>query len=106
MTTNKRAKQDARNRARKTGEPCVVARRAGRGERYFEQDCCANCLERLPDDVDGLFCSELCAQAASTIRYWRRIVRDGRIHQPDRREALLTRVGHLLAGGYHEAAAG
>jgi len=46
----------------------------------------------------------LCSQTASAIRYWRRIVRDGRIDQPDVREAIRTRVAHLLADGYHEAA--
>ena len=74
------------------------------GDRYFEDDCCANCLQQLPDDEEGLFCSELCSQTASTIRYWRRIVRDGRIEQPDVRLAIRTRVAHLLAGGYQEAA--
>jgi 5-methylcytosine-specific restriction endonuclease McrA len=105
MTSNKRAKRDARDRAAKTGEPYVVARRrTAQNERYFEPDCCANCLRRLPDDIDGLFCSELCSQTAKTIRYWRRIARDGRISQPDVQEAIRTRVAHLLAGGYHEAA--
>jgi 5-methylcytosine-specific restriction endonuclease McrA len=105
MTSNKRAKRDARDRAARTGEPYTLARRrTARGGRYFEDDCCASCLQRLPDDVEGLFCSELCSQTASTIRYWRRVVRDGRIDQPDVREAVRTRVAHLLAGGYHEAA--
>lgn len=105
MTSNERAKRDARGRAARTGEPYTLARRrTTRSERYFEDDCCASCLQRLPDDTEGLFCSELCSQTASTIRYWRRVVRDGRIDQTDVQEAIRTRVAHLLAGGYHEAA--
>jgi hypothetical protein len=105
MTSDKRAKRDARDRAASTGEPYTLARRrAARSERYFEADCCANCLQRLPGDVEGLFCTELCSQTASTIRYWRRVVRDDRIDQPDVLDAIRTRVAHLLAGGYQEAA--
>jgi len=105
MTDNKRAKRDARERQRKTGERYVAARRrSAQHERYFEADCCANCLERLPDDVEGLFCSELCMQTCDTVRYWRRVVRDGRYERPDVREAVGTRVAFLLAGGYGKAA--
>lgn len=105
MTTNKRAKRDARERQERTGERYVAARRrSARRERMFEDDCCANCLERLPDDVDGLFCCELCMQTADTVRYWRRVVRDSRADQPDVRDAVRTRVAFLLAGGYGKAA--
>ena len=105
MTSSKRAKRDARDRAARTGETYILARRrTARGERYFEDDYCASCLQQLPDEEEGLFCSELCSQTASTVRYWRRIVRNGRIDQPDVRQAVRTRVAHLLAGGYHEAA--
>lgn len=101
MTDNKRAKRDARERQRRTGEPYVAAlRRSGRHERFFEADCCGNCLEPLPDDVEGLFCSGLCMQTCDTVRYWRRVLRDGRIERPDVREAVRTRVAFLLAGGY------
>jgi len=95
MTSSKRAKRDARDRAARTGETYILARRrTARGERYFEDDYCASCLQQLPDEEEGLFCSELCSQTAST----------GRIDQPDVRQAVRTRVAHLLAGGYHEAA--
>jgi len=105
MTSSKRAKRDARDRAARTGEPYTLARRrTARGDRYFEDDRCASCLQQVPDDEEGLFCSELCSQTASTIRYWRRVVRDGRAGQPDVRLAIRTRVAHLLAGGYHEGA--
>jgi hypothetical protein len=59
----------------------------------------------MPDEIEGLYCSEPCSQMAETIRYWRRVTRDGRIERPDVREALSTRVAHLLAGGYHKALA-
>ncbi|WP_211268540.1 HNH endonuclease [Actinoplanes subtropicus] len=54
----------------------------------------------MPEQIERLFCSELCRQTAETIRYWRGIVRDGRIDRPDVRYALRTRLAHLLAGGY------
>ena len=93
MTSSKRAKRDARDRAASTGEPYTLARRrTARGDRYFEDDRCASCLQQLPDDEEGLFCSELCSQTASTIRYWRRVVRDGRAGQPDVRLCDRTRV--------------
>lgn len=105
MTKNKRAKQAARGRQKATGERYTAARRrTARGDRFFENDCCANCLERLPDEIEGVFCSELCSYTADTIRYWRRIDRDGRIEKPDVRRALATRTAHILAGGYHKAA--
>ena len=105
MTSSKRAKRGARERQQLTGERYTAARRrSAKHERYFEADCCANCLERLPDEVEGLFCSELCMQTADTVRYWRRVVRDGRIEQPDVREAVHTRIAFLLAGGYDRGA--
>ncbi len=105
MTDNKRAKRDARERQRKTGERYVAARRrSAKHERYFEADCCANCLQRLPDHVEGLFCCELCMQTCDTVRYWRRVRRDGRYDRPDVREAVWTRVAFLLAGGYGKTA--
>src|SRR5690349_1042976 len=96
MTDNKRAKRDARERQQRTGERYVTARRrSAKREQFFEADCCANCLQRLPDEVEGLFCSEFCMQICDTVRYWRRVVRDGRIERPDVREAVQTRVAFL-----------
>ncbi len=68
--------------------------------RYFQDDHCANCLEPLPEDEETLFCSAWCAEIASTVRYQRRVFRDGRIEQPDVREAVVVRNAFLLAGGY------
>lgn len=70
-------------------------------DRYFKDDHCANCLDPLPEDEETLFCSTWCAEIASTVRYQRRVFRDGRIEQPDVREAVMIRNAFLLAGGYH-----
>lgn len=70
----------------------------------FEPDHCANCMEPLHEKIEGLYCSELCIQTAETIRYWRRVSRDGRIDDPEVELAIRTRVAHLLAGGYRRQA--
>ena len=69
-------------------------------DRYFLDDHCANCLEPLPEDVEALFCSAWCAEIADTVRYQRRVFRDGRIQRPDVQEAIRTRNAFLLIGGY------
>lgn len=102
MTRNKQAKRAARNRMDQSGEHYAAARRATRTRvREFVYGQCANCMMELADEVEGLFCSELCRQTAETVRYWRRVSRDGRLGQPDVKETLRTRVAHLLAGGYN-----
>jgi hypothetical protein len=67
---------------------------------YFEDDHCANCLEPLPDEIDGLFCSPWCAETAEFVRYMRRATRDGRLSEPDVQYAVHIRIAHLLSGGY------
>jgi hypothetical protein len=106
MTSNHRAKLDARARKAATGEPYTAARRRTSKSvaRRFEPDHCANCMAQLTPQIERLFCSELCRQTADVIRYWRGISRDGRIEKPDVDTALKTRVAHLLAGGYPEQA--
>ena len=106
MTSNHRAKQDARARKAATGEPYTAARRRTSKSvaRRFEPDHCANCMVQLPPQIERLFCSELCRQTTAVIRYWRGISRDGRIEQPDVKTALSTRIAFLLAGGYPEQA--
>ena len=47
-----------------------------------------------------LYCSPLCQEEGKTIRYVRAVMRDGRIKQPDVKEAVRIRMGMLLAGGY------
>lgn len=114
MTSNRRAKDEARARQRVTGEPYAKARRetarptgaapgAAPGP-AFRPDHCANCMQPLVRQVEGLFCSELCGQVAEMVRYLRRVSRDGRIGEPDVQLAVSTRMAHLLAGGYHKRA--
>ncbi|GAB3861721.1 HNH endonuclease [Dactylosporangium cerinum] len=102
MTKDSRAKRDARALQERTGGSYVASRRVTSQPTAarFNEDQCANCMQRLAPQIEGLFCSELCGQYASTVRYWRRIVRDGRIDNPDVRVALNVRIAHLLAGGY------
>lgn len=102
MTKDRRAKKDARDRKALTGEPYTAARRhtAADAVPLFKPDHCANCLTFLPQRVERLFCSELCRQTAEVIRYWRAVISDGRIETGDVRDALRTRIAHLLAGGY------
>ncbi len=68
--------------------------------RYFVDDHCANCLEPLPEDVEALFCSSWCAEIAESVRYQRRVFRDGRIDDPLVQDAVQIRNAFLLAGGY------
>jgi 5-methylcytosine-specific restriction endonuclease McrA len=48
-----------------------------------------------------LFCSEICKQRADTVRYGRRVYRDGRIRDPLVAEALRTKMAFAVTdGGY------
>lgn len=74
----------------------------------FQQGFCVNCLAELPSDAahrPWLFCSQLCADYASLVRYWRRASRDGSMDKdPGIEYALRTRIAFLLAGGYDRKA--
>jgi 5-methylcytosine-specific restriction endonuclease McrA len=78
------------------------------GTRRFEPDNCANCFVPLPDDSKHrpwLYCSLLCRETASTIRYWRKTSRNGIFDtDPLVRVAIATRLAHMLAGGYNSSA--
>lgn len=80
------------------GEPPFVV--AVPSDRFFVDDHCGNCLELMPEDVEGLFCSAWCAEIAATVRYQRRVYCDGRIREPDVQRAVQIRNAFLLAGGY------
>jgi predicted nucleic acid-binding Zn ribbon protein len=69
-------------------------------ERHFIDDHCANCLDPLPEDIEALFCSTWCSEISASVRYQRRVFRDGRIDDPDVRLALSIRNAFLLIGGY------
>lgn len=66
----------------------------------FVDDHCANCLEPMPDDKNGLFCSDWCQETTKHVRYFRRVFRDGRIEDPDVQHAVRTRLAFLPRGGY------
>lgn len=69
-------------------------------DRYFLDDHCANCLEPLPLDIAGLYCSSWCSETSGHVRYMRRVFRDGRINDPDVQLAVRTKNAFLLMGGY------
>lgn len=69
-------------------------------DRYFLDDHCANCLQPLPEDVEPLFCATWCNEIAGAVRYQRGAFRDGRIEDPDVRDAITVRNAFLLTGGY------
>lgn len=101
-----RHKKDTASRDLLTGpaRPAVPHSIETSAQQRFEPDHCANCLQPLPQQMEKLFCCELCRQTAKVIRYWRSVVRDGRIENPEVRDALHTKVAHLLGGGYNESA--
>lgn len=74
----------------------------------FEPDRCANCFGTLPDREDhkpALFCTDLCQEYARVVRYWRTVARNGDLEtDAGVREALETKIAHLLAGGYNATA--
>lgn len=70
---------------------------------HFIDDHCANCDADLEPRVEALFCGDGCRQTADFVRYARSVIADGRIKQPDIREALRTRMAFLVTGGYPES---
>lgn len=64
---------------------------------------CLNCDRPVTLTTTAkLYCSDLCSDEAHFVRYFRACISDGRINQPDIKEALQIRMGHILAGGYNE----
>jgi 5-methylcytosine-specific restriction endonuclease McrA len=63
-------------------------------------EVCVNCDEPFESGNPKLFCSDLCQSTAQLVRYVRRCRSDGRIEQPDVREAIDVRIAHILGGGY------
>lgn len=69
--------------------------------RYVTTAVCVNC-DRPTEGP--LFCSELCSQEASFVRYVRRTLADGRIAQSDIQQAIGVRLLMLTGDGYPEKA--
>jgi hypothetical protein len=61
---------------------------------------CPNC-DGVAEDAN-VFCSELCENKASFVRYHRACLEDGRYEDPDVRLALRMRLAFLVVGGYSE----
>ncbi len=64
---------------------------------------CLNCDGLMPPQMrpGTLFCSEICKERADTVRYARRVDRDGRINDPLVAEALRTKMAFAVTnGGY------
>src|SRR5213594_2936286 len=59
---------------------------------------CLNCNAQIlaGNGPASLFCSELCKQRADTVRYGRRIFRDGRISEPLVAEAFNIRMAFAV----------
>jgi hypothetical protein len=68
--------------------------------RAFVADHCANCLSPLLEETEILFCSEWCKETAVTVRYLRGTSRDGRIDDPDVKQAIDIRLAFIMAGSY------
>ena len=65
---------------------------------------CANCARQIIARSSlKVYCSDLCSQVASFIRYFRGANADGRLWLPDVREALGIKLAHIAAGGYSES---
>jgi 5-methylcytosine-specific restriction endonuclease McrA len=60
---------------------------------------CANCDTEIIDRA-AVFCDRFCAEVASTVRYARGTIRDGRIANSDVQEALEAKLLMLTGGGY------
>ena len=64
---------------------------------------CLNCDQPVTlTNIVKLYCSDLCKDEASFVRYFRACRSDGRNNQPDVKDALLIRMAHILRGGYKE----
>lgn len=65
---------------------------------------CLNCNQPMTlTSQIKLYCSDLCRDEAKFVRYFRACRNDGRINQPDVKDALLIRMAHILSGGYKES---
>ncbi len=101
-------REGPRERAVRTGTEVLDARWAvlhpkvrTRKDRVFRPDQCANCMDPLPADERGLFCSDWCQETTKDVRWMRRAAREGRVEKdPETAQALVVRVDFLYRGGY------
>ncbi len=77
---------------RKTGEP------------RLQPHPCANCARQVVSiTARRTYCSDLCSQVASWIRYFQKAKIDGRIVLPEVHEAIAIKLAHIAAGGEAES---
>ena len=109
MTTDNAKKKAVRGgwprRERATPRHCATSKHLLEwhlgGASIFSPDCCANCDQQLDMETLPLFCSELCTEVASFVRYARRVIADpGRATDPDVLEKMQIRQAHIVGGGY------
>lgn len=63
---------------------------------------CASCDAPLTFTASAaLFCSERCRGYAKDVRYFRACYADGRVSDPEVRQALKIRMAHRVVGGYN-----
>lgn len=78
----------------------MLKRSAQKKSRSFP---CLNCARHVAmGEQAKLYCSEACKEEAKAVRYARSCCRDGRIDQPDVREAIQIKLGMVVSGGYPE----
>lgn len=67
-------------------------------DRLTESLRCPNCDEIFLEEK--LYCSDECQDAAATVRYVRKAMKDGRVFLLEVREGIGQRLMHQCAGGY------
>ena len=83
--------------------PTAPDRKPTRARRVLRQlpHPCANCARVVfGRNSTKTYCSDLCSQAASFVRYYSEINADGRIEEGDRRDAAMMKLAHIASGGY------
>jgi hypothetical protein len=65
---------------------------------------CVNCDQLFQARYRFLYCSEVCQQTASTVRWVRRKLKDETFGRIDIHDAMQIQMGHILSGGYPERA--
>ncbi len=71
------------------------------GTPHIQPHPCANCARQVVSaTARKTYCSDLCSQVASWIRYFQKAKADGRILLPDVHEALGIKLALIAGGGY------
>jgi hypothetical protein len=66
---------------------------------------CANCARQvIAPSSRRIYCSDLCSQVASWIRYFQGVLTDCRLDDPEVSEAVGIKLAHIAGGGYAASA--